>query len=132
MALGDLLFPNIEMKLVIAHAFDADVESVKDKYSDDFKSVAAKARMSKKDMQKIGLKESSRLKIESKVGKVIVQPELDPNGKEGLVVMPRSPWSFALVAVPDDGSPPVYHGISVTVERSSDDITPLQDLLQSR
>ncbi|MFW9918800.1 MAG: molybdopterin dinucleotide binding domain-containing protein [Candidatus Thorarchaeota archaeon] len=130
MALGDLLFPNIEMKLVISHAFHADVESVKDKLSEEYKDAAAQVQLSKADMQKLGLKPDSTVSIQSKTGNVVVHAILSEKGKNGIAVMTRGPWALALVATPRDGNPPQYHGIPVTITRSSEKVTPLLDLLQ--
>jgi len=130
MALGDLLFPNVQMKLVISHSFETDVESVKDKFSEEYKSAAARVQLSKADMQKLGLKPDSNVSIESKTGTIVVHAIMNEKGTNGIAVMPLSPWALALIDSPSDGKPPVYHGIPVTLTRSNEDITSLLDLLQ--
>ena len=130
MALGDLLFPNVEMKLIISHAFEVDVEAAKDKFSEEYTSVAARVHLSKSDMQKLGLKPDSNVSIKSKTATIIVHATVDEKGKNGLAVMSQSPWALALVDVPKGGAPPQYHGVPVTVARSAEAITPLLDLLR--
>lgn len=130
MALGDLLFPNIKMQLIISHAFDADVESAKDRFSPEYQAAAAKVSLSKGDMQKLSLKDGRTVQVKSMIGDVIVQTFADDKGRDGIAVMPYGPWALSLVDVPKDGSPPQLHGISVTVIRSDNDVTPLLDLLQ--
>ncbi len=128
MALGDLLFPNIELKLVISHAFQADVAAVKDKFSVDFQEAAARVQFSKSDMQKLSLKPGSTVSVQSKVGSVIVHAYVNEKGKNGIAVMPHGPWALALIESPDSGNPPQYHGIPITVTRSAEKVTPLLDL----
>ncbi len=130
MVLGDLLFPNIKMRLIISHAFDADVESAKDKFSPEYQSAAAKVTLSKGDMQKLSLKDGRTVQVKSAIGDVIVQVFVDDKGRDGIAVMPYGPWALSLIDVPKDGSPPQLHGISVTLTKSDNDVTPLLDLLQ--
>ncbi len=130
MVLGDLLFPNIEMKLVITHDFMSDVEAAQNRMSNEYRNATALVRLSKGDMQKLGLKGESNVSIQSKAGSVVVHAVMDENAKDGLAVVPYGPWALALVDVPPDGSPPQYHGIPVTVKRSDEQITPLLDLFQ--
>ena len=131
MALGDFLFPNAELKLIIAHSFSADVEAAKDILSKDFLDSAAKVRLSKGDLQRLGLKDGGHASIKSSVGNIVVAAFADEKVAEGTAVIPYSPWALALVVVPEDDSPPQLHGISVTVARSSDEITPLEALYES-
>jgi formylmethanofuran dehydrogenase subunit D len=130
MALGDLLFPNIKMRLIISHAFDADVESAKDKFSPEYLAAAAKVSLSKGDMQKLSLKDGKTVQVKSTVGDVVVHVSSNDKGRDGIAVMPYGPWALSLIDVPKDGSPPQLHGVSVTVTKSDSDVTPLLDLLR--
>jgi formylmethanofuran dehydrogenase subunit D len=131
MALGDFLFPNADLKLVVARSFEADVESAKDILSMEFLNVAARVRLSKGDLQRLGLKDGGHVSIKSKTGNVVLAAYVDENVPENTAVIPYGPWALALVPVPKDDTPPQLHGISVTVARSDDDITPLEKLLES-
>lgn len=131
MALGDFLFPHADLKLVIARSFEADVESAKDILSKDFLDMAARLRLSTGDLQRLGLKEGGHASIKSKVGNVVLVAYDDEKVPEGTVIIPYGPWALALVAVPKDDSPPQLHGVSVTVTRSEDEVTPLEALLES-
>jgi formylmethanofuran dehydrogenase subunit D len=57
MALGDFLFPHADLKLVIAHSFEADVEAAKDSLSKEFTESAARVRLSLGDLKRLGLKD---------------------------------------------------------------------------
>ena len=131
MALGDFLFPHADLKLVIARSFEADVESVKDILSKEFLDSAARVRLSKGDLQRLGLKDGGHASIKSKTGNIVVVAYGDEKVPEGSAVVPYGPWALALVSVPKDDSAPQLHGVSVTVTRSDDDVTPLESLLQS-
>ena len=131
MALGDFLFPHADLKLVIARSFEADVESVKDILSKEFLDSAARVRLSKGDLQRLGLKDGGHANIKSKTGNIVVVAYGDEKVPEGSAVVPYGPWALALVSVPKDDSAPQLHGVSVTVTRSDDDVTPLESLLQS-
>jgi formylmethanofuran dehydrogenase subunit D len=129
MALGDFLFPHAELKLIIAHSFEADVESVKDIYSREFLENAARVRLSKGDLQRLGLKDGGHASIESQAGRIVLVAYGDEKTPDGSAVIPYGPWALALVTVPEDDSPPKLHGESVKVMRSDDEVTPLDQLL---
>jgi formylmethanofuran dehydrogenase subunit D len=129
MALGDFLFPHLELKLVIAHSFEVDIEAEKDKRSKEYQDMAARASFSKSDFQKLGIKENGSVTIKSDTAKVVVSGFIDERLEEGVTSMPRGPWAFSLVAVPADGSPPKMHGIQVTATKTDEKVTSLDSLL---
>ena len=131
MALGDFLFPHVDLKLVVARSFEADVESAKDILSKEFLDSAARVRLSKGDLQRLGLKDGGHASIKSKAGTVILAAYVDEKVPDNTAVIPYGPWALALVPVPKDDSPPQMHGISVTATRSDDEVTPLEGLLES-
>ncbi len=130
MALGDFLFPHLDLKLVIAHSFEVDIEAEKDKKSKEYQDLAARASFSKSDFQKLGIKEGGSVNIKSKSGQVVVGGFIDERLEDSVSSMPRGPWALSLVAVPTDGSPPQLHGIQVTATKSDDKITSLDSLLE--
>jgi len=131
MALGDFLFPHADLKLVIARSFEADVESAKDILSSKFFDSAARLRLSKGDLQRLGLKEGGHASIKSKTGTIVLAAYVDEKVPESRVVIPYVPWALDLVPVPKYDTPPQMHGISVTVTRSDDEVTPLEGLLET-
>jgi formylmethanofuran dehydrogenase subunit D len=131
MALGDFLFPHADLKLVVARSFETDVESEKDKYSSEYQESAAMIRLNKADLQRLGLKDGTSANVKAKAGSIVVKAFSDDKIPEGTAVIPHGPWAMALVSVPDDDSPPKIHGVSVTVTRSDDKVTSLDELLES-
>jgi formylmethanofuran dehydrogenase subunit D len=130
MALGDFLFPHLDLKLVIAHSFEVDIEAEKDKKSKEYQDLAARASFSKSDFQKLGIKEGGSVNIKSKVSQVVVSGYIDERLEDGVASMSRGPWALSLVAVPADGSPPKLHGIQVTATKTDDKVTSLDSLLE--
>ncbi|MFX1416070.1 MAG: molybdopterin dinucleotide binding domain-containing protein [Promethearchaeota archaeon] len=132
MSLGDFLFPQAELKLLIAHSFETDIESVRDKMSAEYLESAARVSLSIGNMKRLGLKEGEAVSVESKTGKVVVKAFPDDKLEESLAVMPRSPWALSLVAVPSDGESVQLHGIPVTVTKSNDKVTSIDSILELR
>ena len=131
MALGDFLFPHADLKLVIARTFEADVESTKDILSKEFLETAAQVYLSKGVLQRLGVQEGGHTSIKSKVGSIELAAYVDEKVPDSTAVIPYGPWALALVPIPKDDSPPQLHGISVTVTRTDEDVTPLELLLES-
>jgi len=131
MALGDFLFPHADLKLIVARSFETDVESVKDKFSSEYQESAAVVRLNTGDLQRLGLKDGKSASVKAKTGSIIVRAYGDSKVPEGSAVVPYGPWALALVSVPKEGSPPQMHGVSVTVTRTDEKITSLEDLLES-
>ena len=131
MALGDFLFPHAEMKLVITRSFETDIESVKDKFSNEYLESAARLGLSKPDFQRLSLAEGKHVSVKSKESSVVVIAYIDEKLPEGTAIMPYSPWALVIVSVSEDGCPPKLHGLDITVTKSSEEITPLESLLDS-
>lgn len=131
MALGDFLFPHLELKLVIAHSFEVDIEATKDKMSAEFQDLAARAFFSKNDFQRLGIKEGGSVTIKSKVGTVVVKGYIDERLDGGIASMPRGPWAFTLVDVPKEDAPPQMHGILITATKTDDKVTSLDSLFEA-
>ncbi|MFX1332451.1 MAG: molybdopterin dinucleotide binding domain-containing protein [Promethearchaeota archaeon] len=131
MALGDFLFPHLELKLMIAHSFEVDIEAQKDKSSKEYQNIAARVSFSKSDFQRLGIKESGSVNIKSGTAQVIVSGYVDERLADGVASMPRGPWALSLVAVPTDRSPPKMHGIKITATKTDDKVTSLDSLLEA-
>jgi formylmethanofuran dehydrogenase subunit D len=129
MALGDFLFPNAELKLVIVRSFKTDVESARGIPSEKFTTETAIVRLNNNDMRRLSVKEGGSINLKSPSGTVVVKAIIDEKTPEGSAIMPLGPWALSLVAIPEDNIPPVLHGIAVTATRSDDDITSLEALL---
>lgn len=98
MALRDFLYPQLEVRLLLARALDVDkVQASQGTLSKEYEKVAARISISVRDAQRLGIKEGSFIEVSSKVGNVIVRTQLKENQPEGIVVMQPSPWAFAVI-----------------------------------
>ncbi|MFW9975555.1 MAG: molybdopterin dinucleotide binding domain-containing protein [Candidatus Thorarchaeota archaeon] len=129
MALGDLLFPHVELKLIIVRSFKTDVEYARDISSPEYVAETALVHLNQTDMHRLSLKEGDNVSLKSPDGLVIVRTTVDDKTPEGCAVMPHGPWALALVAIPKDETPPTLHGIAITALRTKEKITSLEDLL---
>ncbi|MFW9793818.1 MAG: molybdopterin dinucleotide binding domain-containing protein [Candidatus Thorarchaeota archaeon] len=131
MALGDFLFPHADLKLIVARSFETDVEAVKDMLSSEYQESAAIVRLNKADFQRLGLKDGKSASVKTKAGSIVVKAFGDDKVPEGSAVIPHGPWAMALVSVPENEEPPQIHGVSVTVTRTDDKVTSLDELFES-
>jgi formylmethanofuran dehydrogenase subunit D len=131
MALGDFLFPHVELKLVVAPSFEVDIAATGDKYSQEYIDAAAIVTLHKSDLQKLGLHDGKNVNLKNKIGNIIVRAFGSEKATEGQAVMPPSPWAMALIEVPDSTSPSKLHGIQITATRSDEDVTHPGALLDS-
>jgi len=129
MALGDLLFPHVELKLLIVRSFKSDVEYARGISSQEYAIETASVHLNRTDMQRLSLKEGNNVNLKSLGGAVVVRATIDDKTPEGCAVMPHGPWALALVAIPKNESPPTLHGIAITATRTKEKITSLEDLL---
>ena len=130
MALGDFLFPQLNAKLVIGHSFESDIESVNDKFSEEYSEKTALVKLNDADMKRLSVKDGMSVEIESETAMVVVRAIGDPKVPNEMALMVHGPWAMALVKVPNGKSPPQLHGIKVSIKKSQDEITSIQSLLE--
>ncbi len=124
MALRDFLYPHLEVRLVLARALDVDeAQASKGSLSKEYQECAARITISSRDAQRLNLEEGHLVDVNSDIGQVTVKAKLQENQPEGMVVMPPSPWSFAVIEamVPSQGT-------MVIIKPSKGPITPIQNL----
>ncbi|UCE11236.1 MAG: hypothetical protein JSW61_04675 [Candidatus Thorarchaeota archaeon] len=128
MSLGDFLFPEVQLKLVIVHSFEADIKSVANTASESYRMAAALVWLNRSDFQRIGLKDGDVVSIKTSSKRINVQAFQSERTKEGLATMPRGPWSLHLARVNGDEGIAQLHGLPVSVSRSSEEVTSLESL----
>jgi formylmethanofuran dehydrogenase subunit D len=124
MGLRDFLYPQLEVRLVLARALDVDEAHARQgSLSKDYQESAARITISSRDAQRLNLEEGHRVEVKSDIGQVTVRARLQENQPEGMVVMPPSPWAFAVInaMVPSQGT-------KVTIKPSKGRITPITNL----
>ncbi|MFW9984827.1 MAG: molybdopterin dinucleotide binding domain-containing protein [Candidatus Odinarchaeota archaeon] len=124
MALRDFLYPQLEVRLLLARALDVDeVQASQGTLSKEYEKVAARITISVRDAQRLGIKEGNFIEVSSEVGNVVVRTQLKENQREGIVVMQPSPWAFAVIE-----SMVSSQGTEVIIKPSKGPITSSTDL----
>lgn len=124
MALRDFLYPQLEVRLLLARALDVDeAQASHGTQSKEYEKVAARITISVRDAQRLGIKEGNFIEVSSKVGNVIVRTQLKENQPEGIVVMQPSPWTYAVIE-----SMVSSQGTEVIIKPSKGPITSSMDL----
>ena len=131
LSLGELLFPKLELKLVIARSSDTDVKATKGKASVEYIESAARIQLNKDDIKRLSLKDTNTVSVQNSTGKIIVKAVIDESVNSGIGVMPYGPWALALVKIPSDTPEIQLQGISVELAKSEEEVTSLDGLLDS-
>lgn len=131
MSLGELLFPKLELKLIIARSSDTDIKATQGKDSTEYIESAARIRMNEVDLKRLNIKEGDTVSIKNKIGQVVVKAYIDEGVDSSIGVMPYSPWALVLVNVSTEITEIQLQGLSVEVTRSDEEVTSLDGLLDS-
>jgi formylmethanofuran dehydrogenase subunit D len=124
LGLRDFLYPQLEVRLLLARALDVDAAQVaKGTLTSDYQEVAARIKIAAGDAKRLNLKEGNHLKVESPTGHVVVTVRIEENQPEGIVVMQPSPWAFTLIE-----SMQTSQGTKVVIKPSQEPVTSIQDL----
>lgn len=131
MALGEFLFPKLELKLVIAHSSDTEIKAARGKSSNEYLESAARIRLNESDLKRLSLKEHANVEVKTKKRKIVVSAYIDAGVNSGMAVIPYGPWALALVDLPSDSSDIQLHGIHIEVSKTDEKVTSLDELLES-
>lgn len=103
--------------------------SVKGKNREEYKEKVAVAYLSKKDMEKLGLKNGENVKLASDTGFVVVKALESEEVLEGEIVMPPSPWLNRLIK-PElgEGGILINRNLKVLAEKTVEKITDMDSL----
>ncbi len=107
----------LRLTLLIERTHDQELASKISTCSDEYVKFCALAFLSKTDMEKLGIKDGDCIELSFMTSKVVVKAFSKEDIEEGLIIMPLSPWSMALIPpiVSSEGHP-VYGRIKVTVK----------------
>ena len=126
--------PENRIRLTIVAHDDVHLAIVKLKegWGGAYEKKAAVVRLSKADLQKLGLKDNSRVELTGPAGSVIVTAKSDTSCEAGLGLMPASLYTNSLVSYkPGSSTPPGTH-IEAQVMPTENRVTPISDLKVKR
>jgi formylmethanofuran dehydrogenase subunit D len=108
------------------------IARLRDDRGDAYQKKAAVLRLSRTDLEKLGLKDNARVELAGPAGSVVVTAKLDATGDGGLGLMPSSLYTNRLAGY-DPGSLilPAKH-IEVRVMPTEKGVTPVSDLTVGR
>ena len=118
---------------VVAHEdVHLAIARLRDGWSDAYQKKAAVVRLSRADLEKLGLKDNARVELTSPAGSVVVTAKLDAAGDDGLGLMPSSLYTNRLASYEPGSSTLLGKHIQARVVPTEKVVTPLSDLLVRR
>lgn len=95
---------------------------------DKYQKLSAVILMNEKDMKRMGFKEGDKVKLTNDHGSVVVRvKQSKKDDVEGIAYMINSPWCNVLVSY--DKDIPEFKYIKAKISLSSEDITPIEELI---
>lgn len=124
MGLRDFLYPQLEVRLIIARALDADAAQIgRGSLSPEYQDQAARIKVAPGDAKRLNLQEGANIEVNSKTGQVVVQVRIEEKQPEGIIVMQPGPWAFAVI-----NSMQTSQNTKVVIKPSQDPVTSIQEL----
>lgn len=124
MGLRDFLYPQLEVRLILARALDVDAAQMgSGTLTPEFQELAARIKVASGDAKRLNLEEGTNLEIKSNSGQVVVSVRIEENQPEGIVVMQPGPWAFTVIE-----SMETSQSTKVVIKPSQEPVTSIQDL----
>ncbi|RLI32904.1 formylmethanofuran dehydrogenase subunit B [Candidatus Bathyarchaeota archaeon] len=100
------------------------------KFSKGYLNSVAVCEMAKEDMEKLGIKDGSNVKVKTAYGEVVVKAVTSASTTPGIIFIPMGAWANMVVNPNSQGSGmPTLKGIPATVEPTSEQVSALEDLI---
>jgi formylmethanofuran dehydrogenase subunit D len=121
----------INLTIVAHEDVHLAIAKLRDGWGDSYQKKAAVARLSRADLEKLGLKDNARVELTGPAGAVVVTAKSDVTCEAGVGVMPSSLYTNRLVSYePRSSTPPSK--LDVLVMPTEKGITPVADLIVRR
>jgi formylmethanofuran dehydrogenase subunit D len=126
----------VEVKIVTYRDIFQYEAQRKGRYSEEYKKLSAQIMLDKEDLEKLGIKDGSRVLVKNGIGRVVVTARLSdeeshPYPHPGLAFMIDSPWSNQLLGDPvDETGIPELKDISAQVDPTEEQVTGMKELLE--
>ena len=122
----------IDMTIVTHEDVHLAIAKLRDGWGDSYQNKAAVVRLSRADLEKLGLKDSARVQLAGPAGLVVVTAKLDASCEAGLGFMPSSLYTNRLVSYERSSSTLPGKHIEARVMPTEKGITPVSDLIVRR
>ena len=123
--------PQIGILLTIVAHEDVHlaISRLRDGWGDAYQKKAAVPRLSRADLEKLGLKDNARVELTSPAGSVVVRAKSDATCEAGLGFMPSSLYTNRLAGYEPGSSTLSGKHIESRAVPTEKDITPVADLM---
>ncbi len=122
MGFGDFLtLPEIKLRVVTCRNVFQNTAQETSRFGEDYERLSAVIMLDPKDITRLSIKDGETVALRNGHGKVVVKAQRSgqEDAHSGIAYMLNSPWSNALVPVPDTGKGvPKYKDFEVTVQGS--------------
>ena len=105
MSFYKFLVPKIEKIVVIIRTYDEEISEFLGKNSEEYLENAAICYFSEEDINELGIKENSNIKISTTWGSVILRAVKSPYTIKGIIFVPMGIWACQIISddFEDDG-----------------------------
>jgi formylmethanofuran dehydrogenase subunit D len=118
----------INMTIVAHEDVHLAIAKLRDGWGDAYQKKAAVARLSRADLEKLGLKDNARVELTSPAGSVVVTAKSDATGQAGVGLMPSSLYTNRLAGYESGSSRLPGQHIEARAVPTEKAITPISDL----
>lgn len=121
----------MRVKLVTGRTLEQGEGIETGKKSKDYQDNVSIIYLSEKDMQELGIKENSPVKVTTDSGFVVVNCKKD-NLNQGIAFMPLGPWTSVLMSADTSGiGLPQSKGIEAEISKTDQNVKSLEEIVRS-
>jgi len=122
----------ISLTIVAHEDVHLAIAKMRDGWGDSYQKMAAVARLSRADLEKLGLKENAKVELTGPAGSVVVTVRSDASLEAGIGVMPSSLYTNRLASYESSSSALLGKHIEARAMPTEKAITPVADLIVRR
>ncbi|MDF2955257.1 molybdopterin dinucleotide binding domain-containing protein [Candidatus Alkanophaga liquidiphilum] len=121
----------VRVKLITGRTIEQG-QNLENKLSEEYQKVVAVCELSEDDMKAVGVSEGNNVKVKTQFGEVVVVAKKADGNPQGIAFIPMGPWANAVVGGDTGGvGMPQFKGIDAEIERTSENVPSVRELLKS-
>jgi len=97
MSFYKFLVPKIEKIITIIHTYDEEISKIIGKNTEEYRNNTAICIFSEDDINELGIKENTNVKINTKWGSVVLKAVKSQYTKKGVVLIPMGIWACQII-----------------------------------